>query len=147
MSTCTNDSPAFLTNMAGNYLHEQLTKKLAESEFPVSKQQLRILFYLYEEDGIEQKRIKDYIKLSKISLVNIINGLEELNLVVRVPSETDMRNNRLFLTSLGKKLKLPLQAIVDEHRAVIFKGFSSEEMELYVSMLKRIIHNVTSSDS
>lgn len=143
MKDYTENCPAFLTNVAGNYLHEGLTKQLKESGLNLSKHQLRILFYIYEEDGIEQKRLREFIRLSKISLVKIINDLEEANIVVRVPSENDMRNNRIFLTSLGKKLKTPLLALVDAHRNQAFRGFSSEEIVLYRSMLKRIIKNLT----
>jgi DNA-binding MarR family transcriptional regulator len=140
----TEDCPAFLTNLAGNYLHEGLSLKLGEVDHSISKHQLRILFYLYEEDGLEQKRLRELIKLSKISLVKILNELEQANIVVRVPSENDMRNNRIFLTSLGKNLKNQLLDLVDQHKRNVFKGFSQKEIEIYRSMLKRMIGNMTS---
>lgn len=139
----TDNCPAFLTNITGNHLHADLAKELELAGYTLPKQQLRILFYLYEENGIEQKRLCERIKLSKISLVKLINDLEAANIVVRVPSENDMRHNRIFLTSLGKKLKTPLLTLVDEHKRKIFDGFSPEEIELYRSMLKRMIHNLT----
>jgi DNA-binding MarR family transcriptional regulator len=139
----TDDCPAFMTNIVGNYLHEGISNKLVEAGYTVSKQQLRILFYLFEEDGIEQKRLRELIQLSKISLVKIINDLEEANIVVRIQSENDMRNNRIFLTSLGKKLRTPLLALVDQHKCEVFKGFSPEEIGLYLSMLKKMVKNMT----
>jgi DNA-binding MarR family transcriptional regulator len=140
----TDNCPAFLTNIAGNNLHAGLTERLENAGYTLSKPQLRILFYLYEEDGIEQKRMTELIRLSKISLVKLINDLEEANLVVRVQSEKDMRNNRIYLTSLGKKLKPSLYALVDQHKSVVFNGFSHEEIEIYKSMLQRMIKNMGS---
>ncbi|MHA2938901.1 MarR family winged helix-turn-helix transcriptional regulator [Vibrio sp. RC27] len=143
MKDYTDNCPAFLTNIVGNYLHQDLTNKLAESSYNLSKQQLRILFYLYEEDGLSQKQLMELIKLSKISLVKIINDLEEANVVVRVQSESDMRVNRIFLTPLGKKLKSPLLGLIDQHKADIFEGFTEEEIGLYVSLLQKVIVNIT----
>jgi DNA-binding MarR family transcriptional regulator len=140
----TDNCPAFLTNIVGNYLHQELTNKLSESELNLSKQQLRILFYLYDEDGISQKQLLESIQLSKISLVKMINDLEEANIVVRVPSENDMRMNRIYLTPLGKKLKAPLLSLIDQHKKEVFKGFSQQEIDLYVSMLQRIVGNIVS---
>lgn len=144
MKKYTDDCPAFMTNMVGNSLHVGLTKMLVEAGFTFSKQHLRILFYLYEEDGLEQKRILELIKLSKISLVKILNDLEEANIVVRVQSERDMRNNRIFLTSLGKKHRAQLLDLVDQHKSLVFTDFSPEEVDLYQSMLLRMFKNMES---
>lgn len=146
MQNYTEKCPAYLTNTAGNYLHDSLSLVLDEAGYTLSKPQLRILLYLYEEDGLEQKLLRENVKLSKISVIKIINDLEEDNLVVRIPSENDMRNNRIFLTPLGKKLKSPLHALLDIHRNYIFAGFSEEELALYKKFLQRIIKNLTCED-
>ena len=140
----TDNCPAFLTNIAGNYLSESLIRTLENSGYNLTKHESRILFYLYEKDGREQKQLRELIKLSKISLVKIINSLEEKNIVIRIPSENDARNNRIFLTSLGKKLREPLLGLIDEQRSKLFKGFNDEEIEIYIQFVQRLIKNAIS---
>lgn len=138
-----DNCPAHLTNIAGNKLHDGLSNLLEEGGYTLSKPQIRILLYLFQQDGLEQKHLRNLIKLSKISVVKIINKLEEENLVLRVPNENDLRNNRLYLTPLAKKMKEPLLDLIDLHKSTAFKDISSADLNIFKSVLKKMLSNMT----
>jgi DNA-binding MarR family transcriptional regulator len=141
MSKYTDDCPAHLTSIAGALLEEGLSRKLKKSGYPVAKHHLRILFYVFEEDGIEQRCLLELVRRSKLSIVKGLNDLEKANIIVKIQSEGDLRSNRVYLTHLGKELKTTLLDLVDEHKREMFNNLSQEDMEAYLRVLRGIMKN------
>ncbi|MEI6896963.1 MAG: MarR family transcriptional regulator [Psychromonas sp.] len=138
----TSNCPFYLTGVINKHLQEGLIKILKNDGFIISSQQVHLLLYLFEEDGISQKRLSDLTKMNKISVVKALNLLESNNLAIRVPSNDDQRNKNIYLTHEGKRIKKPLQDMIDQHKKSIFEGISSEETKIYKSVLKKMLKNM-----
>jgi DNA-binding MarR family transcriptional regulator len=139
----TLDCPAHLTSVVDRRMRDCLKRKLQDGGFNLSGEQLHVLFYVFAEDGISQKRVGEFTRKSKIATVKAINLLERSNLVVRIPDANDLRNNKIYLTPLGKTVREPLLDLVDQNTEEVFKGISPEEITAYKQTLKKILKNVT----
>ncbi|MGX9416338.1 MarR family winged helix-turn-helix transcriptional regulator [Vibrio sp. RC27] len=144
MKKCyTSDCPLNLTGVVHKHLKEGLAKRVREQGLNVSSQQLHLLLYLFEEDGLSQKRLSELTKMNKISVVKALNLLEMNNLAIRVQRSDDQRNKDVFLTPEGHKIRAIVHRTIDEHKDSVFKGISAEEAEAFKSTLKKMINNVT----
>lgn len=139
----TLDCPHYLTGVINKHLKEGLVKNIKGEGFNLSNQQIHLLLYLFEEDGISQKRLSELTLMNKISIVKALNLLEANNLAFRVQNDVDLRNKNIFLTTEGKKLKAPIHEAIDHHRASVFEGISEEEAQVYKSVLRKMLKNMT----
>lgn len=139
----TLNCPAHLTGVVDRRMRDVLMRRLRAAGYNMSGEQLHLLFYVFEEDGIGQKRLGELTKKSKIATVKAINLLEKNNLVVRIQDTEDLRNNNVYLTPLGKKIKEPLLAQVDQNTEEVFAGIDSEEIEAFKQTLKKMLKNIT----
>ncbi|TCS43705.1 MarR family winged helix-turn-helix transcriptional regulator [Reinekea marinisedimentorum] len=139
----TLDCPHYLTGVIHKHLREGLEKNLKNEGFYLSHQQIHLLLYLFEEDGISQKRLSELTRMNKISIVKALNLLEANNLAFRVQNDVDQRNKNIFLTAEGKKLKVPVRRIINQHRAAVFSGITEEEADIYKTVLRKMLKNMT----
>lgn len=139
----TQQCPLYLTGVVNKHLREGLVKNLKNVGLNLSHQQVHLLLYLFEEDGISQKRLPELTRMNKISIVKALNLLEANNLAFRVQNDVDQRNKNIFLTAEGKKLKDAVHKVIDEHRAAVFKGLTEEEILAYEIVLRKILKNTT----
>lgn len=139
----TDDCPAHLTGLVDKHLREALLKRLKKEGYDLSGEQLNLLFYVFENDGISQKTLTESSKKKKFSAVKTINQLELKNIVVRIQQSDDLRNNYIYLTPLGKNLKGPLLELVEAHRTEVFNGVSDNNMALYKHILRQMMKNIT----
>jgi DNA-binding MarR family transcriptional regulator len=138
----TADCPLYLTGVADKHLREGLAKRVREQGLNVSSQQIHLLLYLFQEDGISQKRLSELTKMTKISIVKAINLLEANKLAIRVQRSDDQRNKDVFLTTEGHQIKETVYRTIDQHKASVFEGISAEEAEAFKTTLKKMLKNV-----
>lgn len=138
----TRHCPLYLTGVINKHLREGLIKILKQAGYSVSSQQVHLLLYLFEEDGISQKRLSELTKMNKISVVKALNLLESNNLAVRVPSSEDQRNKNIYLSNAGKQLKEPLRGAIHLHKEKVFAGINGDEIEVYKTVLNKMLRNM-----
>ncbi len=61
------------------------------TEWNLTEQQWRILRALYESHPLEPRELCDICCILSPSMAGILKRMEELNLIIKVPSETDKR--------------------------------------------------------
>ena len=138
----TDDCPLYLTGVADKHLREGLAKRVRDQGLNVSSQQIHLLLYLFQEDGISQKRLSELTKMTKISIVKAINLLEANKLAVRVQRSDDQRNKDVYLTAEGHLIKDTVYRTIDQHKASVFEGISAEEADAFKTTLKKMLKNV-----
>ncbi len=102
----------------------------------------RILFYLWNEDGINQQELAKRANKEKSTITRQIEGLVKKQLVIKQNSGTDKRDKLLFLTENGKKVETEaLSAAADiTHEAE--QGIEKDELLIFKKVLQQIITNV-----
>ena len=98
----------------------------------------RILYVLWQEDGISIRSLSTKCGLAITSLTTMLERMENQGLISRVQSETDKRKTLLFLTEKAHALKGEYDSVSDEMGSIYYKGFSEEEITRFEECLDRI---------
>ena len=102
----------------------------------------RILYVLWQEDGISIRSLSVKCGLAITSLTTMLEKMENQGLIRRVQSETDKRKTLLFLTEKAHSLKGEYDSVSDEMGSIYYKGFSEEEITQFEECLDRIRKNL-----
>jgi DNA-binding MarR family transcriptional regulator len=108
-------------------LKQRLTALLKWHNLTV--QQYRVLWLLYEEDGLSARDLVDRLFSDSSTIMEILDRLEEKELVRRRPDAQDRRVQRVFLTDAAKATLPQIRNRVDLFETAIQKHLSLEEIE------------------
>lgn len=106
--------------------------------------QPKILDYLKDHDGAEQKDIALGCHIEPGTLTSLLNRMEESGLVERRMLNGNRRSFFIFLTEKGKRqLELVTQAFGEiEEKA--FRGIPETDRETFMNLFLRIYNNTMS---
>ena len=102
----------------------------------------RILYVLWQEDGIPIVSLSIKCELAITSLTTMLERMENQGLISRVQSETDKRKTLLFLTEKARALKDEYDSVSYEMGSIYYKGCSAEQITRFEEYLDRIRKNL-----
>jgi len=109
----------------------------------ISPQLGRILFVLWQRDGISINELAKRTALSKSTLTIMLDRLEEKGYVIRVPSKEDRRFILIKRTEKDKRLEDKYTEVSNAMTELFYKDFSPNEIDEFENYLKRILANLT----
>lgn len=104
--------------------------------------QPKILDYLKEHDGSNQKEIARACFLEAGSLTTILNKMEEKGLIERRMLNGNRRSFHIFMTEEGKRKQQMVDKAFKEIEQKALSGISEEEYERFLTIYKRIYSNL-----
>ena len=102
----------------------------------------RILYVLWQQDGVPIKTVSDQCGLAITSLTTMLERMEKQGLICRVPDEKDRRKTLIFLTAKSKALRLDYEAVSQQMSGIYYAGFTDEEIARFEDDLRRIQRNL-----
>src|SRR5579864_2870161 len=96
---------SFITGKAVIAIARNLQKKFNTAGLKITIEQWSVLYHLWKEDGKSQQELCNATFRDKPSITRLVDNLEKLQLVKRVPSENDRRINLIYLTRTAQKLQ------------------------------------------
>ncbi len=108
----------------------------------INPAQGRILFVLWEQDGIPIQELAKKTSLGKSTLTSMLDRLEEAGHLKRVPSEQDRRKIIIQLTEKDKRMRDVYHAVSAEMTGLFYNGFTAKEIETVEQGLTRILDNL-----
>lgn len=119
------------------------SKKLKKFEFQdLNPAQGRILFALWQSEGITIQELARRTALSKSTLTSMLDRLEESGHLQRIHSKEDRRKINLKLTKDNKKFKDAFLKVSGEMTNLFYNGFSEKEIDIFENYLKKIFSNL-----
>lgn len=103
----------------------------------------RILFVLWERDGIPIRFLAEETGLARTTLTGMLDRLEDSGHVVREADPEDRRSIRIRLTDQARGLRGQYDAVSAEMGEVFYRGFQDEEILEFERNLGRILENLT----
>jgi DNA-binding MarR family transcriptional regulator len=125
------------------YRYEQIYIGKKIELYGIGSGQFPFLMRLYREDGINQERLSDYLKIDKGTTTRAIQKLVDEGYVFRQRDEKDKRSYRVFLTEKGKKLEPEMRKIVSEWEDILFFGFDDNQRKEVKNSLEIMFENVS----
>ena len=102
----------------------------------------RILYVLWQEDGVPIKTIAERCGLAITSLTTMLERMEKSGLIIRQQDSGDKRKTLIFLTDKAKALKEDYDAVSDRMSTIFYQGFTEEEIRNFEEHLERIRLNL-----
>ena len=102
----------------------------------------RILYVLWQEDGIPIKVLSDRCGLAITSLTTMLERMERQGLITRVQGTKDKRKTLLYLTDRAHALKADYDSVSTRMGKIYYQGFSEDEIVRFEGYLDRIRGNL-----
>ncbi len=102
----------------------------------------RILYVLWQEDGIPIAVLVKKIGLAKNTLTSMLARMEETGLILRRPDTRDRRQTLICLTDNARTLKEPYDRVSQQMNELFFQNFTMDEVEELERLLGKVLANL-----
>ena len=102
----------------------------------------RILFVLWQGDGIPISELSRETGLAMTSLTSMLDRMEASGLVRRQRTSKDRRKVLISLTDEARALEKDYNEVSDEMNGIFYAGFSEAEAEQLDGYLRRVLENI-----
>jgi DNA-binding MarR family transcriptional regulator len=133
---------SFVTGKASTAIARRLQKKFNNAGLNITIEQWSVLYHLWKEDGRSQQQLCNATYRDKPSITRLVDNLEKLNLVKRVPSENDRRINLIYLTKNAQKLEEETMQIADETLNEALKTVPPDRIDVCKEVLQIVYDNL-----
>ena len=133
---------SFITGKASTAIARRLQKKFNTAGLNLTIEQWSVLYHLWKQDGISQQELCNATFRDKPSITRLVDNLEKLQLVKRVPSESDRRMNRVYLTRQAQRLQDQSMDLAEETLNEALIGVSAERIEICKEVLQIVYDNL-----
>jgi DNA-binding MarR family transcriptional regulator len=127
--------------MKCNRLHHALVETKV-SALGLHRSQHSMLLTINFNGNISQKELAKRMEISPAAVTVTLKKLEAQGFIERAQSEDDSRVNNITVTEKGRDIICQTGAIFDEVDEKTFAGFSEEELEEFLSYLRRVSSNL-----
>lgn len=111
--------------------------------YNISRGQYIFLVALFKNNGINQEELSNNIKIDKGTTARAIKKLEEEGYVVREIDPEDKRAYKLYVTEKALEIKPKFIEVLSSWTDILSEGFTKEEKELTLKLLKKMAQNAT----
>ena len=109
----------------------------------INSAQGRIMFALWQTDGISINELAKKTQLKKSTLTSMLDRLEKMGYVKRQRSKKDRRIILIYRTEKDKALESKYVDVSREMTKLFYKGFSNQQIDRFEKDLRRILDNLT----
>ena len=102
----------------------------------------RILYVLWQEDGVSISEIAQRTGLANTTLTSMLDRMAEAELIRREAVPGDRRRQRIVLTEKARALQADYERISQRMNELYYAGFTQEEYARLEGYLLRILSNV-----
>jgi MarR family transcriptional regulator for hemolysin len=130
-----------VARLYGNKIDQKLRR------LGMTKAQCRVMAHLLLHEGINQAGLAELLEIEPISLVRMLDRMEEAGWVERRPDPNDRRARCLYLTEKAQPVFDQVIEVADAHEAEVCADLSPEEKRSFIDMLLRLHTKLTERDA
>ena len=108
----------------------------------INPAQGRILFVLWENDGIPIRDLSAGTMLEKSTLTSMLDRLEAMGYILRVPSKEDRREILIRRTEKDKAFQKRYIEVSEDMTRLFYRGLSEDEIDRLESHLATVLANL-----
>lgn len=106
----------------------------------------RALFAISRRGPLTQKELAEELEIETPTLVRVLDGMARQDLIVRTEDENDRRAKRIAMTEAGRAAYDRMHVLATDLRAQIAAEISSDDIEIALSVVRRLTRNLQSLD-
>ncbi|WP_158966293.1 MarR family winged helix-turn-helix transcriptional regulator [Chachezhania sediminis] len=105
--------------------------------------QVYAINHLFRQDGRSQVELAGLLGIGTVALSGLVDRMEGAGWVARQPDPKDRRTKRIWLTDAARAKRPALEKAARAVNDTSLAGFSPEEVETLLDMLRRVRTNLT----
>lgn len=133
---------SFITGKASTAIARNLQKKFNAAGLKITIEQWSVLYHLWKEDGKSQQELCNATFRDKPSITRLVDNLEKLQLVKRVPSDNDRRINLIYLTRQAQKLQEETMELAEATLNEALEGVPEDRIDICKEVLQLVYDNL-----
>ena len=137
---------SFITGKASTAIARRLQKNFKLANADITIEQWSVLYHLWKQDGLSQQQLCDATFRDKPSITRLVDNLEKLQLVKRVPSKNDRRMNMIFLTKAAQDLQVLTMELANQTLNESLEGVTNEQINIAKMVLQKVYDNLISQN-
>lgn len=136
---------SFITGKASTAISRRLQKNFKQSGVDITIEQWSVLYHLWKQDGLSQQQLCDATYRDKPSITRLVDNLEKLSLVKRVPSKDDRRMNMIYLEKQAIELQDKTMELANQTLNESLEGVTVEQIEIAKMVLQKVYDNLANT--
>ncbi len=137
-----NKQVAMFLNLVHNRFKQYVAGIFESQGFNITPEQFLVMDTLWDEGVLTQQQIADYLLKDKNSVVKLVDGLEERNLVRRASNPKDRRQNLIEVTEYAMRIKDKVTDVAIEAVDKIINGIAKEDLQSFIKVLSKMAENM-----
>jgi DNA-binding MarR family transcriptional regulator len=133
---------SFITGKASTAIARRLQKNFKRAGIEITIEQWSVLYHLWKEEGQSQQQLCNATFRDKPGITRLVDNLERLKLVKRVPSKNDRRINLIYLTKEAKSLQEKTMELANQTLNEALSGVTSAQIEIAKEVLQKVYDNL-----
>jgi DNA-binding MarR family transcriptional regulator len=133
---------SFITGKASTAIARRLQKNFKQAGIEITIEQWSVLYHLWKEEGQSQQQLCDATFRDKPGITRLVDNLERLKLVKRVPSKNDRRINLIYLTKESKSLQEKTMELANQTLNEALSEVTSAQIEIAKEVLQKVYDNL-----
>lgn len=134
----------FLLRDTSRLMRRRFVQRAREVGLPLNRSEASVLVHVDREPGLSQAQLAEQLDMEAISLVRLIDSLQEAGLIERRPHAHDRRIRTLWLTGAAQPILTQVRSVADEVRAQALGGLPDTEREMLLDLLATVRGNLAS---
>ena len=118
-------------------------RTLKQYNIKINSAQGRIMFALWQQDGISINELSKNTQLKKSTLTSMLDRLERMGYIRRQRSNKDRRKILIRRTEKDRTMEKKYVEVSEEMARLFYKGFSKSQTARFEKDLERILDNLT----
>ena len=136
---------SFITGKASTAIARRLQKNFKQANVDITIEQWSVLYHLWKQDGLSQQQLCDATFRDKPSITRLVDNLEKLKLVKRVPSKDDRRMNMIYLAKEAVDLQEKTMELANQTLNEALEGVTIEQIEIAKQVLQKVYDNLANN--
>ena len=133
---------SFITGKASTAIARRLQKNFKQSGIDITIEQWSVLYHLWKEEGQSQQQLCEATFRDKPSITRLVDNLEKLKLVKRVPSKQDRRINLIYLTKEAMHLQQKTMDLANQTLNEALNSVTNVQIEVAKEVLQIVYDNL-----
>lgn len=117
-------------------------RKLKDYGIEINPAQGRIMFALWQNDGVSINELAKKTQLGKSTLTSMLDRLEQMQYLKRRRCRKDRRKILIYRTEKDKAMERKYVEVSQQMTELFYEGFSKEEVDCLENGLERILDNL-----
>ncbi|MGW7576923.1 MarR family winged helix-turn-helix transcriptional regulator [Streptomyces sp. NPDC054765] len=135
-----DSAPAALINIASRALSRVNDRRLRPLGLTFA--QMPVLMALSKADALSQKELAVLARIEQPSMAQLLARMDRDGLIRRAPAQHDRRVSLISLTETGLAKLTQVRSALLETNDQASRGFSTEEVDILVDLLRRLVMNL-----